>query len=96
MEHLPSSKHNQKDTLIMSNKLVYSVKTQNLALKLKLNPIQEQKQFLNKTFGCARFVYNYLLNEKNQFYEKEIKPLGNNKKQETLFGKLLSSLHQSN
>ena len=80
MEHLPSSKHNQKDTLIMSNKLVYSVKTQNLALKLKLNPIQEQKQFLNKTFGCARFVYNYLLNEKNQFYEKEIKPLGNNKK----------------
>lgn len=64
----------------MPNKLVQSVKTQNLALKLKLNPTQEQKQFLNKTFGCTRFVYNYLLNEKNQFYEKEIRPLGNDKK----------------
>jgi putative transposase len=64
----------------MSNNLVENVKSQNLALKLKLSPTQEQKSFLDRTFGCARFIYNFYLNEKNQFYEKEIKPLGNDKK----------------
>ena len=64
----------------MSNNLVENVKSQNLALKLKLSPTQEQKSFLDKSFGCARFIYNFYLNEKNQFYEKEIKPLGNDKK----------------
>lgn len=64
----------------MSNNLVGNIKSQNLALKLKLSPTQEQKSFLDRTFGCARFIYNFYLNEKNQFYEKEIKPLGNDKK----------------
>ena len=64
----------------MSNNLVENVKSQTLALKLKLSPTQEQKSFLDKSFGCARFIYNFYLNEKNQFYEKEIKPLGNDKK----------------
>ena len=52
----------------------------NKALKLKLNPNSSQYSQFIKFFGCERFVYNFYLNEKNQFYEKEIKPLGNNKK----------------
>lgn len=52
----------------------------NKALKLKLNPNSSQYSFFLKFFGCERFVYNFYLNEKNQFYEKEIKPLGNDKK----------------
>lgn len=52
----------------------------NKALKLKLNPNLSQYSQFVKFFGCERFVYNFYLNEKNQFYEKEIKPLGNDKK----------------
>ena len=33
-----------------------------------------------KSFGCERFVYNFYLAEKNRFYEKGIKLLGNDKK----------------
>ena len=57
----------------MSNTISY--KSANLALKLRLNPSQEQKSFLDKTFGCVRFIYNYLLNSRNQFYENSIVPL---------------------
>ena len=52
----------------------------NKALKLKLNPSQKQYSQFLQSFGCERFVYNFYLNEKNQFYEKEIKSLGNDKK----------------
>jgi len=52
----------------------------NKALKLKLNPSQKQYSQFLKSFGCERFVYNFYLAEKNSFYEKEIKPLGNDKK----------------
>ena len=44
----------------------------NKALKLKLNPSSSQYSRFLKFFGCERFVYNFYLNEKNQFYEKEI------------------------
>lgn len=62
----------------MSNTISYS--SQNIALKLRLYPTQEQKSYFSKSFGCERFVYNFYLAEKNNFYEKEIKPLGNDKK----------------
>ena len=52
----------------------------NKALKLKLNPTTSQYHQFLKSFGCERFVYNFYLAEKNSFYEKEIKPLGNDKK----------------
>lgn len=61
----------------------------NKALKLKLNPSQKQYSQFLQSFGCERFVYNFYLAEKNNFYEKEIKPLGNDKKLEMQFGKLL-------
>ena len=51
----------------------------NKALKLKLNPSQMQYSQFLKFFGCERFVYNFYLAEKNSFYEKNIKPLGNDK-----------------
>lgn len=57
-----------------------SIIISNKALKLKLNPSSSQYSQFLKSFGCERFVYNFYLNEKNQFYEKEIKPLGNDKK----------------
>ena len=51
----------------------------NKALKLKLNPNSSQYSQFLKFFGCERFVYNFYLAEKNSFYEKNIKPLGNDK-----------------
>ena len=47
--------------------------TQHLYLKLKLKPTQEQSVTLNKHFGCRRFVYNYYLSEKFNFYETRVK-----------------------
>lgn len=56
----------------MTNKIV------NRALKVKLYPTQEQKTFLDKSLGCSRFFYNYLLNEQIEFYKNEIEPIKNN------------------
>ena len=47
----------------------------NRALKLRLYPNEEQKTFLDKSLGCSRFFYNYLLNEKMEFYKNEIEPI---------------------
>ena len=52
----------------------------NKALKLKLNPDTEQYSKFITYFGCCRFIYNFYLAERFKFYEKEIKPLGNDKK----------------
>ncbi|EGL83282.1 transposase IS891/IS1136/IS1341 family [Caldalkalibacillus thermarum TA2.A1] len=42
----------------------------NKAYKFRLYPTQEQAQLLAKTFGCVRFVYNKMLEERKQIYEK--------------------------
>ena len=47
----------------------------NRALKVRLYPTQEQKTFLDKSLGCSRFFYNYLLNERIEFYKNEIEPI---------------------
>ena len=47
----------------------------NRALKLRLYPNEEQKIFLDKSLGTSRFFYNYLLNEKMEFYKNEIEPI---------------------
>ena len=74
----------------------------NKALKLKLNPSQKQYSQFLQSFGCERFVYNFYLAEKNNFYEKEIKPLGNDKKarnavwglfEETPLAELKNNIH---
>ncbi len=33
------------------------------AFKFRLYPNDEQKQLINKSFGCNRFVYNYYLDK---------------------------------
>ena len=48
------------------------------ALKIRLYPTQEQKIFLDKSLGLSRFFYNYLLNEKLEFYKNEIEPIKDN------------------
>ena len=47
--------------------------TQHIYLKLRLDPTLEQSVTLNKHFGCRRFVYNYYLSEKLNFYETHVK-----------------------
>lgn len=39
-------------------------------LKLRIYPNKEQREFFEKQFGCGRFVYNSLLNERQEFYRK--------------------------
>lgn len=40
------------------------------AYKYRLNPNKEQRIFFEKSFGCARFVYNWGLNLRNDAYQK--------------------------
>ncbi|MDQ0153797.1 RNA-guided endonuclease TnpB family protein [Robertmurraya andreesenii] len=43
---------------------------QNKAFKFRLLPNKEQSVLLAKTFGCVRFVYNKMLAERKEIYEK--------------------------
>lgn len=45
------------------------------AYKYRLYPNEEQKIQLAKTFGCARFVYNYYLAKKIELYETKKKQM---------------------
>ena len=36
----------------------------NKAYKFRLYPNDKQKELINKTFGCTRFIYNYMLDKK--------------------------------
>ena len=47
----------------------------NRAYKFRLYPTNEQKELINKTFGCSRLVYNYYLNKKQELYKQEKKTL---------------------
>lgn len=41
------------------------------AYKYRLNPNEEQRIFFEKSFGCARYVYNWGLNLRNEAYQKD-------------------------
>ena len=41
----------------------------NHAYKFRLMPNEDQKVLINKTFGCVRFIYNSLLNDRNNHYK---------------------------
>ncbi|MDT3497925.1 transposase [Bacillus toyonensis] len=43
---------------------------QNKAYKFRLYPTEEQAYLMRKTFGCVRFVYNKMLAERKEAYEK--------------------------
>ena len=49
----------------------------NIAYRFRLYPTEEQKILLGKTFGCCRFLYNQMLNDKIQEYKKTKKMLKN-------------------
>ncbi|PFY30169.1 RNA-guided endonuclease TnpB family protein, partial [Bacillus toyonensis] len=43
---------------------------QNKAYKFRLYPTEDQAYLMRKTFGCVRFVYNKMLAERKEAYEK--------------------------
>ena len=40
------------------------------AYKYRIYPTEEQKVYLNKTFGCARFIYNQMLGDRIKTYQE--------------------------
>ena len=44
-------------------------KTMNIAYRFRIYPNREQEVLLAKTFGCCRFLYNQMLNDKIREYE---------------------------
>jgi len=42
----------------------------NCVYKFRLYPNQEQEKILIKTFGCCRFIYNAMLNERSEVYNR--------------------------
>jgi putative transposase len=40
------------------------------SIKVSLYPNKEQKELLDKTFGCSRFLYNKMLEERIKIYEE--------------------------
>ena len=42
----------------------------NIACRFRIYPTEEQKILLGKTFGCCRFLYNQMLNDKIRDSEK--------------------------
>ena len=49
----------------------------NKAYKFRLYPNKEQRQFFAKSFGCCRFIYNKMLEDKIKHYETTKKMLMN-------------------
>ena len=43
--------------------------THNIAYRFRIYPNREQEVLLAKTFGCCRFLYNQMLNDKIREYE---------------------------
>ena len=71
----------------------------NIAYRFRIYPTEEQKILLGKTFGCCRFLYNQMLNDKIREYEKTKKMLKNTPamyKKEYSFLKEVDSLALAN
>ena len=47
------------------------------AYKYRIYPNSEQKEYLAKTFGCTRFIYNKMLNDKIEYYKQNGEMLKN-------------------
>ncbi|AHH05585.1 Transposase (plasmid) [Borrelia miyamotoi FR64b] len=44
--------------------------TANKAYKYRIYPNANQKKYFSKVFGCVRFLYNKMLSDKKDYYEK--------------------------
>lgn len=42
----------------------------NKAYKFRIYPTKQQKELINKTFGCCRFIFNQMLDERINIYEQ--------------------------
>jgi putative transposase len=42
----------------------------NKAFRFRIYPSKEQETMIHKTFGCVRFIYNHLLEERKVSYER--------------------------
>ena len=49
----------------------------NTAYKFRIYPDSKQQELMSKTFGCTRFIYNRMLEEKIRYYEETGKQLRN-------------------
>ena len=47
----------------------------NIVYRFRIYPNKAQKELFARTFGCVRFVYNRMLAEKKEYYEKTGKTL---------------------
>ena len=45
----------------------------NRAVKIRIYPNAEQRVQIEKTIGCSRFIYNYMLADKMEHYKKDVK-----------------------
>ena len=61
-----------------------SVKTAIKGYKYRIYPTGGQKELINKTFGCSRFIYNHFLAMKIELYKTEQKSLSYNQCSELL------------
>ncbi|WP_420025567.1 RNA-guided endonuclease TnpB family protein (plasmid) [Borreliella yangtzensis] len=67
----------------------------NKAYKYRIYPNTNQKKYFSKVFGCVRFLYNKMLSDKKNYYEKNKESLSVNPskyKNEFLFLKEVDSL----
>lgn len=44
----------------------------NKAIKYRLYPTKEQEEMFSKTFGCCRKIWNLMLTDKIEYYEKTV------------------------
>jgi putative transposase len=42
----------------------------NIAYKMRIYPNRIQRELISKTFGCVRFVYNKMLEDRTDYYNK--------------------------
>ncbi|MDF2512097.1 MAG: transposase [Herbinix sp.] len=49
----------------------------NTAYQFRIYPTNGQKELMAKTFGCVRFIYNRMLSDRIEYYEKTKKQLNN-------------------
>ena len=40
------------------------------AYKYRIYPNKEQEEYFSKCFGCVRFIYNKMLNDKIEYYKE--------------------------